>query len=87
MARPLCLSCAGGHAVASRRLSRGAGRAVASYERGFELGRYALFELTAAQERLVALKRDAVNAAASFQLAMIEIEGLLGNTNPGGMLL
>jgi cobalt-zinc-cadmium efflux system outer membrane protein len=62
-------------------------RAVASYERGFELGRYALLELTAAQERLVALKRDAVNAAASFQLALIEIESLLGNTNPGGALL
>jgi cobalt-zinc-cadmium efflux system outer membrane protein len=62
-------------------------RAVASYERGFELGRYALLELTAAQARLVDVRRDAVNAAASVQLALIEIESLLGNTNPGGALL
>ena len=62
-------------------------RAVASYERGFELGRYALLELTAAQARLVDVQRDAVSAAASFQLALIEIESLLGNANPGGALL
>lgn len=62
-------------------------RAVTFYERGFELGSYALLELTAAQERLVALRRDALDAATSFHLTMIEIESLLGNTNPGGALL
>jgi cobalt-zinc-cadmium efflux system outer membrane protein len=62
-------------------------RAVTFYERGFELGSYALLELTAAQERLVALRRDALDAATSFHLTLIEIESLLGNANPGGALL
>ena len=57
------------------------------YERGFELGSYSLLELTAAQERLVALRRDALDAATSFHLTLIEIESLLGNANPGGALL
>lgn len=62
-------------------------RAVTFYERGFELGSYSLLELTAAQERLIAVRRDAVEAAASVHLALIEIEGLLGNENPAGALL
>lgn len=62
-------------------------RAVTFYERGFELGSYALLELTATQERLVALRRDALDAATSFHLTLIEIESLLGNANPGGALL
>ena len=62
-------------------------RAVAFYERGFELGSYSLLELTAAQERLLALRRDALDAATSFHLTLIEIESLLGSANPGGALL
>jgi cobalt-zinc-cadmium efflux system outer membrane protein len=62
-------------------------RAVTFYERGFELGSYALLELTAAQERLIALRRDALDAATSFHLTLIEIETLLGNANPGRALL
>jgi len=62
-------------------------RAVAFYERGFELGSYNLLELTAAQERLLAVRRDALDAAASFHLTLIEIESLLGSANPGGALL
>ena len=62
-------------------------RAVAFYERGFELGSYNLLELTAAQERLLAVRRDALDAAASFHLTLIEIESLLGSANPGGAFL
>lgn len=62
-------------------------RAVTFYERGFETGSYSLLEVTAAQERLVAVRRDAVDAAAALHLALIEIESLLGSTNPGGALL
>ena len=62
-------------------------RAVEFYERGFELGSYSLLELAAAQERLLALRRDALDAATSFHLTLIDIESLLGSTNPGGALL
>lgn len=65
----------------------GARRAVSFYERGFETGSYSLLELTAAQERLVSVRRDAVDAAADIHLALIEIESLLGSANPGGALL
>jgi cobalt-zinc-cadmium efflux system outer membrane protein len=61
-------------------------RAVHFYERGFELGSYSLLELTAVQERLLALRGDALDAAVSFHLTLIEIESLLGNINPGGAL-
>lgn len=62
-------------------------RAVEFYERGFELGSFNLLELTAAQERLLTVRRDALDAATSFHLTLINIESLLGNTNPGGALL
>jgi len=62
-------------------------RAVEFYERGFELGSFNLLELTAAQERLLTVRRDALDAATSFHLTLIEIENLLGSTNPGGALL
>lgn len=61
-------------------------RAVSFYERGFELGSNSLLELTAAQERLLTLRSEALDAAASFHLTLIEIESLLGNTRPGGAL-
>ena len=61
-------------------------RAVQFYERGFELGSYSLLELTAAQERLLALRSEALDAAASFHLTLIEIESLLGSISPGGAL-
>jgi len=62
-------------------------RAVEFYERGFELGSFNLLELTAAQERLLTVRRDALDAATSFHLTLIDIESLLGNANPGGALL
>lgn len=62
-------------------------RAVEFYERGFELGSFSLLELTAAQERLLDVRRDALDAATSFHLTLMEIESLLGNTNPGEALL
>ena len=61
-------------------------RAVRFYERGFELGSYSLLELTASQERLLILRHEALEAAANYHLALIEIESLLGSTNPGGAL-
>jgi cobalt-zinc-cadmium efflux system outer membrane protein len=61
-------------------------KAVQFYQRGFELGSYSLLELTAAQERLLALRGQSLNAAATFHLTLIEIESLLGNTTPGGAL-
>jgi cobalt-zinc-cadmium efflux system outer membrane protein len=61
-------------------------KAVRFYERGFEVGRYSLLELTAAQERLLAVRREALIAASSYHLTLIEIESLLGNISPGGAL-
>jgi cobalt-zinc-cadmium efflux system outer membrane protein len=63
-----------------------AGRAVQFYERGFELGSYSLLELTASQERLLTVRGQALDAATSFHVALIEIESLLGSFNPGGAL-
>jgi cobalt-zinc-cadmium efflux system outer membrane protein len=61
-------------------------RAVQFYERGFELGSNSLLELTAAQERLLGVRGEAQNAAATFHLTLIEIESLLGGSSPGGAL-
>jgi cobalt-zinc-cadmium efflux system outer membrane protein len=60
--------------------------AVQFYERGFERGSYSLLELTAAQERLLSLRSEVLEAAASFHVTLIEIESLLGSTRPGGAL-
>ncbi len=57
--------------------------AVDFYRRGFEAGRHSLLELTSAQEQLLRLRRQALEAAYGFHLAMIEIEVLLGSRNPG----
>ena len=61
-------------------------RGVQFYERGFELGSYGLLELNAAQESLLALRSEALDAAASFHLTLIDIESLLGSISPGGAL-
>lgn len=61
-------------------------RAVQFYERGFELGTYSLLELTAAEERLLSLRSQALGAAVTYHLTLIEMESLLGNKNPGGAL-
>jgi cobalt-zinc-cadmium efflux system outer membrane protein len=61
-------------------------RAVQFYERGFELGSNSLLELTAAQERSLSLSGEALDAAVSFHLTLIEIESLLGSISPGGAL-
>jgi cobalt-zinc-cadmium efflux system outer membrane protein len=57
------------------------------YERGFEFGSNSLLELNAAQAQLLALRREAVEAAIRYHLSLIEIESLLGNPNPGGGLI
>jgi cobalt-zinc-cadmium efflux system outer membrane protein len=61
-------------------------QAVRTYRRGFELGSYRLLELTAAQERLIALETEALNAAVEFHRTYIDIETLLGSHQPGGAL-
>ena len=61
-------------------------RAVQFYERGFDLGSKTLLELTAAQERLLTLRSEALDAATSYHLTLIELESLLGSTRPGGAL-
>lgn len=60
--------------------------AVTFYQRGYEIGSNSLLELLAAQEQLLALKNEALGAASSHHLTLIEIESLLGNSNPGGAL-
>lgn len=71
----------------SKQIIPEAQRAVKFYERGFEVGSFSLLELIAAQERLLELRREALDAAASFHLTLVEIEALLGSANPGGALL
>jgi cobalt-zinc-cadmium efflux system outer membrane protein len=53
-------------------------RAVNLYERGFERGRYSLFELNAAQQALLEARRDAIDRAYDYQRLAIRIRGLLG---------
>ena len=50
-------------------------------------GSNSLLELNAAQTQLLTLRREAVEAAIRYHLALIEIESLLGNPNPGGGLI
>lgn len=54
------------------------------YERGLEAGANSLLELTAAQERLLVLRRDALDAAASYHRALVRLDTLLGAALPGG---
>lgn len=61
-------------------------KSVRLYEHGFELGSSRLVELTAAQKRMLALREEALLAAADFHRALIEIEFLLGEERPGGGL-
>ncbi len=54
--------------------------AVKATEDGFRAGRFSLFDLTYAQQRLIILRRDAIGAAASFHLLILEIERLTGRS-------
>lgn len=57
-------------------------RAVRLYQSGFERGRYALFELSAAQRTLLEAQRDAVNIAEQYQMLFINLQAILGEV-PG----
>jgi len=61
-------------------------KAVEFYERGYEVGSNSLLELLAAQEQLLQVRSEALDAAADLHLALIDIETLLGNENPGEAL-
>ncbi|HEX6997822.1 MAG TPA: TolC family protein [Gammaproteobacteria bacterium] len=58
-------------------------RAVALYARGFEVGSHTLLELAEAQERLLAVRAERLEAALAYREAAIEIEHLLGGWPPG----
>ncbi len=60
--------------------------AVSLYERGFELGSYTLFELSDAQERLLSLRAEALQAATDYQQTLIRIEQLLGGNLTQGAI-
>jgi cobalt-zinc-cadmium efflux system outer membrane protein len=62
-------------------------KAVSLYERGFELGSHTLFELGDAQERLLILRAEALQAATDFQQTRVRIEQLLGGNIARGALL
>jgi len=61
-------------------------KAVTFYERGYEIGSNSLLELLAAQQQLLQVRSEALDAAAACHLALIDIETLLGNKNPGEAL-
>ena len=58
-------------------------RAVALYARGFEVGSHTLLELVEAQERLLAVRGERLEAALAYREAAIDIEHLLGGWPPG----
>jgi cobalt-zinc-cadmium efflux system outer membrane protein len=60
--------------------------AVSLYEWGFELGSYTLFELSDAQERLLSLRAEALQAATDYQQTLIRIEQLLGGNLTQGAI-
>jgi len=55
------------------------------YQQGFELGSQTLLELNQAQNQLVALQVDQLAAASTFHRTLIEIDYLLGGTDPSGV--
>lgn len=59
-------------------------RAVGLYQRGFELGSYSLLEVTQAQRALLALRDDALTAAATYHLTLVDVEQLLGGADRPG---
>jgi cobalt-zinc-cadmium efflux system outer membrane protein len=56
------------------------------YREGFEIGSYTLFEFSQAQDELLALRQEALAAAASYHLTLVDIEQLLGGTYQTGVL-
>jgi len=60
--------------------------AAALYREGFELGSYTMFEFNQAQSELLALRQEALSAAASYHLTLVDIEQLLGGTYQTGVI-
>jgi cobalt-zinc-cadmium efflux system outer membrane protein len=56
------------------------------YREGFEIGSNTLFEFSQAQGELLALRQEALAAAASYHLTLVDIEQLLGGTYQPGVL-
>ena len=61
-------------------------KAVTFYRRGYEIGSNSLLELLAAQQQLLEFRSEVLDTATEFHLALIDVETLLGNTNPGEAL-
>jgi cobalt-zinc-cadmium efflux system outer membrane protein len=57
-----------------------AAEAVRLADEGYQVGRFSLLELTTAQEQLTALQREAIQAAAAYHTALLEIERLTGHS-------
>ncbi len=57
-------------------------KAVRLYQSGFDRGRYALFELSAAQRTLLEVRSDAVDVAERYQMLYITLQTVLGEV-PG----
>jgi len=55
-----------------------ANKALQSYERGYESGRFSYLELADARSEFIELSGDAIRAAASYHTYLIEIERLTG---------
>lgn len=59
--------------------------ALGDYQRGYNAGRYSILELSAAQQSLLELRREAVMAGGDFHRYRIEIERLTGTRLPTGV--
>lgn len=55
-----------------------AAKAVGLYEQGFERGSHTLFELSGAQESLLVLRGEALQAATGYQQTLVQLSALLG---------
>ena len=66
------------------RIIPAAERAVELYQRGFERGRYSLFELNAAQQTLLEARSDAIDAAERYHLATFDRKALVGQAPGSG---
>jgi outer membrane protein, heavy metal efflux system len=62
------------------RILEQAQRTVAQAERGYQVGRYAYLLLADAQTQLLEVRREAIEAAAEYHLAALEIERLTGES-------
>lgn len=56
------------------------------YREGFEAGRFSLLEFNRAQQDLLTLRREALAAAASYHITLVDIEQLLGGTYESGVI-